>query len=204
MCWPCSSSPSLWVPLQVRGWRLLRTPPLSGDAGGPAGIPQVGRAAQRTPNLSLWMLPKRVWLAVALECHPSGGWHYTPHTLDRHTEPPRPYTRGAVCPPADAVAARKCLHGDGRSRVRAWRNTSGSVWWGEGPSGEKAPGLGGGEVSSVSASGREAFKPRPRGSEALVATAVRGRAGCGTRGDTAQSAGHPGAQGLQATCVTRE
>lgn len=37
-------------------------------------IPQSGRAAQRTPNLSLWVLSK--WVPVALGCHPSGGWRY--------------------------------------------------------------------------------------------------------------------------------
>lgn len=101
---------------------------------------------------------------------------------------PGPYARGAVCPPAAAVAARKCLHGDGRSRAQGWRNTSGSGWWGEGPSGEGAPEMGHGDGYSFSASGREAFEQLPRGSEALVATALRGRPGCGTRGDVAQSA----------------
>lgn len=58
--------------------------------------------------------------------------------------------------------------------------------------------MGDGEDFSLSASGRKAFKPRPRGSEELVATAVWGWLGWGTRGDTAQS----GERGLQVTCVT--
>lgn len=73
---PCAG-PAAAQPQAVcapRGWRLLRAPPLSGGAGGPAGIPQSGRAAQRTPNLSLWVLSK--WVPVALGCHPSGGWRY--------------------------------------------------------------------------------------------------------------------------------
>lgn len=180
-------SPPQWVPLQTRGWRLLGTPPLSGGAGGPAGIPQSGRAAQRTPNLPPRVLPKRAWLPVALGCPPKRGVAFPP-TPGRKTESPRPYTHGSVCPPADAVAARKCLHGDDRSRAQGWKNTSGSGWWGEGPSGEGAPGMGGGEVSSPFTTEREAFKPRPFGSEGLVA--MRGSAGVW----------HPGGHGTG--CVT--
>lgn len=102
-------SPRQWVPLQARGWRLLGTPPLSGGAGGPAGIPQSGRAAQRTSNLSLWVLPRRV--PVALGCHPSRGWRYPPQPRQTHRHP-------------RALHARRGLSARGRrssAEVSPWR-----------------------------------------------------------------------------------
>lgn len=53
--------------------------------------------------------------------------------------------------------------------------------------------MGDGEVSSLFTSGREVFKQRPRGSEALVAAAVRGRpGGRGTECATPRGAGIAG------------
>lgn len=183
-------SPSQWEPLQVRGWRLLENRRSLGMRRVLPASPSRGRQPS-APQTSL--------SGVSLSDQRGSGtqWHWgvtqagggvTPRAPRPKHRAPGPSARGAVCPPADAVAARKCLHGDGRSRAQGWRNTSGSGWWGEGPSGEGALEMGDGEASSLPASGREAFKPRRRGSEALVAAAVRGRPGCGTRGDAAQSA----------------
>lgn len=186
LCWPRSSAaPAVGAP-PGSGLEAAGDTAALCRCRGPAGIPQSGRAAQRTPNLSLWCLPQT---QEGLAAGSSGvslkrGWRYPSPTEPRS---PRAVHSGAVCPPAAAVAARKCLHGDGRSRAQGWRNTSGSGWWGEGPSGEGAPVMGDGNGYSLSASEREAFELRPHGSVALVATAMRGRPGCGTRGDVAQS-----------------
>lgn len=161
-------------------------PPGSGleAAGDTAALRGCERVLLESPSRS--GQPSAPQTSVPVCCPRGSRWHRgaTQAGGGRVTPPVPAETRslpgrahGAVCPSADAVAARKCFHGDGRSRAQGWRNTSGSGWWGEGLSGEGPPGMGDGQVSSLFTSGREAFKPRPRGSEALVASGMRGSPG---------------------------
>nr|XP_014127232.2 serine/threonine-protein kinase Nek8 isoform X1 [Zonotrichia albicollis] len=124
LCWLRSSAaPAVGAP---RGSGLEAagdTAALRG-CGGPAG-PAVwaGSPAHLKPLCPVSLSHTQEGLAAGgTEVSPKRGWRYPP------TEPRSPPAvhSGAVCPPAAAVAARKCLHGDGRSRAQGWRNTSGS------------------------------------------------------------------------------